>query len=112
MSISISPQSPAQVSPQDVAANPGGAAASAPAPADASAAEEGGSVQPTADQIAAHAGLVAQANQTSQASAPGVVPDLDGESARLFALQLRQQLTGQNLSIANQAPQTLLSLLR
>ena len=113
MSISINSQSPAQISPQDTAANPGGTAASTPAPADASTnTQEAGAAQPTADQIAAHAGLVAQANQTGQASAPGVVPDLDGESARLFALQLRQQLTGQNLSIANQAPQALLSLLR
>mgnify|MGYP002622695659 CR=1 FL=1 len=38
--------------------------------------------------------------------------DLAKESARLQALQIRQQLGTQALSIANQAPQTLLSLFR
>jgi len=38
--------------------------------------------------------------------------DLAKESARLQALQIRQQLGTQSLSIANQAPQTLLSLFR
>jgi flagellin len=36
--------------------------------------------------------------------------DLARESARLQALQIRQQLGSQTLSIANQAPQFLLSL--
>ena len=38
--------------------------------------------------------------------------DLAKESARLQSLQIRQQLGGQSLSIANQAPQTLLSLFK
>jgi flagellin len=38
--------------------------------------------------------------------------DLAKESARLQSLQIRQQLGTQALSIANQAPQTLLSLFR
>jgi len=38
--------------------------------------------------------------------------DLTKESARLQALQIRQQLGTQSLSIANQAPQSLLSLFR
>ncbi|MBB5689814.1 flagellin [Roseomonas alkaliterrae] len=38
--------------------------------------------------------------------------DLAKESARLQALQIRQQLGTQSLSIANQAPQSLLSLFR
>lgn len=38
--------------------------------------------------------------------------DLAKESAKLQALQIRQQLGTQSLSIANQAPQTLLSLFR
>jgi flagellin len=38
--------------------------------------------------------------------------DLARESARLQSLQIRQQLGGQALSIANQAPQALLSLFR
>ena len=36
--------------------------------------------------------------------------DLAKESARLQALQIRQQLGTQSLSIANQAPQALVSL--
>ena len=38
--------------------------------------------------------------------------DLAKESARLQSLQIKQQLGTQALSIANQAPQTLLSLFR
>jgi flagellin len=38
--------------------------------------------------------------------------DLAGESARLQSLQVKQQLGTQALSIANQAPQTILSLFR
>ena len=38
--------------------------------------------------------------------------DLAQESAQLTALQIRQQLGTQALSMANQAPQTLLSLFK
>jgi flagellin len=38
--------------------------------------------------------------------------DLAQESAQLQALQIRQQLGTQALSLANQAPQTLLSLFK
>ena len=38
--------------------------------------------------------------------------DLAMESARMQALQIKQQLGTQSLSIANQAPQSLLSLFR
>ena len=38
--------------------------------------------------------------------------DLAKESAKLQALQIRQQLGAQSLGIANQAPQTLVSLFR
>jgi flagellin len=38
--------------------------------------------------------------------------DLASESARLQSLQVKQQLGTQALSIANQAPQTILSLFR
>ena len=38
--------------------------------------------------------------------------DLAKESAKLQSLQIRQQLGTQSLSIANQAPQALLSLFR
>ena len=38
--------------------------------------------------------------------------DMEAASARLQALQVQQQLGAQSLSIANQAPQTILSLFR
>ena len=38
--------------------------------------------------------------------------DLEEASARLQALQVQQQLATQSLSIANQAPQNILSLFR
>ncbi|MFV2036776.1 MAG: flagellin, partial [Paracoccaceae bacterium] len=38
--------------------------------------------------------------------------DLEAASARLQALQVQQQLAIQSLSIANQAPQSILSLFR
>jgi flagellin len=113
VTLSINSNSPSQVSPQDVSVGQGGAAASNP-DAGSTEANEAAPVGPSqADQIAAHAGLVAQASQAVQSSASsGVDPNLNDEGARLAALQLRQQLSGQNLSIANQAPQALLSLLR
>lgn len=113
VTISINPQSPAQVSSQDLNAQQGAAGAPAVASDAAGVAEASENLPSPEDQIAAHAGLVAQASQTVQANAsPGVDPDLSGEGARLLALQLRQQLGGQSLPIANQAPQALLSLLR
>lgn len=50
----------------------------------------------------------------STASAPlsGVKDDLDGDGARLVALQVRQALAGQSVSVANQSSQTILSLFR
>ncbi|WP_268873736.1 flagellin, partial [Thalassobacter stenotrophicus] len=38
--------------------------------------------------------------------------DMEEASARLQALQVQQQLATQSLSIANQAPQSILSLFR
>jgi flagellin len=112
VTISITPQSPAQVSPQDLNAGQG-AGSPTPEAAASAAAQASETVPSPEDQIAAHAGLVAQASQAAQANAsPGVDPDLSDEGARLLALQLRQQLGGQSLPIANQAPQALLSLLR
>jgi flagellin len=53
------------------------------------------------------------ANTTAGNAVGGLInPDLNGEGARLQALQLRQQLGAQTTSIANQAPQALLALLR
>ena len=40
------------------------------------------------------------------------MPNLAQESAQLQALQIRQQLGTQALSLANQAPQTLLTLFK
>jgi flagellin len=107
----IPPVNSGAVAPQDgsaqqLALNP----ASTPA---AAAAPTGDGLPTEADQIAAHQGLVAQASQTLEDVARGASqPDLTGEGARLLALHLQQSLAGQSLSIANQAPQSLLSLLR
>lgn len=61
------------------------------------------------DQIQTHLGLVGQLQ--SALAAQGTT-DLNADSARLQALQIQQTLTGQTQSIANQAPQALLSLFR
>jgi flagellin len=55
-----------------------------------------------------------KAKMDAQESGMGALVDADlaKESAKLQALQIRQQLGTQSLSIANQAPQTLLSLFR
>ncbi len=45
-----------------------------------------------------------------KAVANDVVPDLDAESARLTALQVRQTLSNSQSSIANAGPSALLSL--
>jgi flagellin len=108
---SITPNLSGQVSPQDLTGSPGGA--STPIQTPAATAEPTQTSPSQADQIAAHAGLVAQASQTLESVASGASqPDLDGEGARLLALHLQQSLAGQSLSIANQAPQSLLALLR
>ena len=54
------------------------------------------------------------ATEVTDASVLMVVTHMDMEevSARLQALQTQQQLGVQSLSIANQAPQTILSLFR
>jgi flagellin len=52
------------------------------------------------------------ADATSEGIGAIVDADLAKESARLQSLQIRQQLGTQALSIANQAPSTLLSLFR
>jgi flagellin len=111
VAISITPHPPTQIAAQDLTGQPtGSAAANGSTAAGPQIAETGPS---EADQIAAHAGLVAQANQALQGITSGASqPDLNGEGARLLALHLQQQLAGQSLSIANQAPQSLLALLR
>jgi flagellin-like hook-associated protein FlgL len=63
------------------------------------------------DAIQANLALVAQAGLSSSGSSL-VNPNLDGDGARLAALQVQQQLSIGGESIGNQAPQTILSLFR
>lgn len=109
MSISITPQQQTPIAPQDSSGNPGSGQTTGVGPAAGGQAAADTASAPT-DQIAAHAGLVAQASQAVQT--PATAGELDGDGARLLALQVRQQLSSHTLSIANQAPQALLSLLR
>ncbi len=64
-------------------------------------------LQTQADQISAHTDFV-----QTLASASATSADVDGDSARLLALQVSQQLSGQTTAIANGAPQSILSLFR
>ena len=60
-----------------------------------------------ADQISAHGSAVQTLGQALAS------PDQDGgDSVRLMALQLSQQLSSQTSAIANQSPQSILSLFR
>jgi len=63
------------------------------------------------DAIQANLALVAQAGLSS-GGAGLVNPNLDGDGARLAALQVQQQLSIGVASIGNQAPQAILSLFR
>jgi flagellin-like hook-associated protein FlgL len=63
------------------------------------------------DAIQANLALVAQAGLSSNGSAL-VNPTLDGDGARLAALQVQQQLSLGGESIGNQAPKAILSLFR
>jgi flagellin len=65
-------------------------------------------LQTQSDQLAAHSALVAQASGALQAQAGAS----DADGARLLALQVQQQLGAGAGSIANQAPQMVLSLFR
>ena len=64
-----------------------------------------------AKQIEAHKTFVSKLVDTLESGIGNLVDaDLAKESARLQALQVQQQLGAQSLSIANQAPQIILSL--
>ena len=66
-----------------------------------------------ARQIEAHNGFVAKLTDTLNTGIGNLVDaDLAKESARLQALQVQQQLGAQALSIANQAPQVIVSLFK
>ena len=70
-----------------------------------------GSMGAQAKQIEAHRTFVGKLVDTLEAGIGNLVDaDLAKESARLQALQVQQQLGAQSLSIANQAPQIILSL--
>lgn len=70
-----------------------------------------GDIGAQAKQIEAHTTFVSKLTDTLEAGIGNLVDaDLAKESARLQALQVQQQLGAQALSIANQAPQIILSL--
>jgi len=72
-----------------------------------------GDIGSQAKQIEAHNTFVGKLSDVLTAGVGNLVDaDLAKESARLQALQVQQQLGAQALSIANQAPQTLLSLFK
>jgi hypothetical protein len=117
MTISINPHSSPLVTPQDLVGNSNSQTAASPTVASQNggplAGDQSETSPPVSDQITAHAGLVALAQGGAQGGVGGLVnPDLDGEGARLQALQLQQSLGAHTASIANQAPQALLALLR
>jgi len=65
------------------------------------------------DQITAHASFVTKLSDTLTIGAGNLIDaDEAAESARLTALQVQQQLGVQSLSIANQTPSIILSLLK
>ncbi len=70
-----------------------------------------GDIGAQAKQITAHNTFVTKLSDTIESGIGNLVDaDLAKESARLQALQVQQQLGAQALSIANQAPQIILSL--
>ena len=72
-----------------------------------------GALGSQAKQITAHSDFVGKLTDTLQTGVGNLVDaDLAKESAALQALQVQQQLGAQALSIANQAPQMILSLFK
>ncbi|GAA0643078.1 flagellin [Brevundimonas lenta] len=72
-----------------------------------------GEIGAQAKQIEAHNNFVTKLMDTLESGIGNLVDaDLAKESARLQALQVQQQLGAQSLSIANQAPQIILSLFK
>jgi hypothetical protein len=64
-----------------------------------------------ANQVSAHSAIL---NQFTGVLQVGATADANGgaDGARLLALQVQQQLSGQTQPIANQSPQMVLSLFR
>ncbi|CAN5142708.1 flagellin [soil metagenome] len=72
-----------------------------------------GSIGSQAKQIDAHNTFISKLNDVLESGVGNLVDaDMAKESARLQALQVKQQLGAQALSIANQAPQIILSLFK
>ena len=72
-----------------------------------------GNIGTQAKQIEAHNSFVGKLNDVLETGVGNLVDaDLAKESARLQALQVKQQLGAQALSIANSAPQIILSLFK
>jgi flagellin len=72
-----------------------------------------GNIGTQAKQIEAHNSFVSRLNDVLETGVGNLVDaDLAKESARLQALQVKQQLGAQALSIANNAPQIILSLFK
>jgi flagellin len=72
-----------------------------------------GNIGTQAKQIDAHSSFVSRLNDVLETGVGNLVDaDLAKESARLQALQVKQQLGAQALSIANGAPQIILSLFK
>jgi flagellin len=72
-----------------------------------------GSLGSQAKQISSHSSFVSKLTDVLETGVGNLVDaDLAKESAKLQALQVQQQLGAQALSIANQAPQIILSLFR
>jgi flagellin len=71
------------------------------------------SIGGTANRIEAHQTFVAKLQDTLDAGVSNLVDaDLGVESARLTALQVKQQLGAETLAIANRAPEAILALFR
>jgi flagellin len=65
------------------------------------------------NQVTSHASFVAKLSDTLTTGVGNLVDaDVAAESARLTALQVQQQLSAQTLSIANQQPSLILTLLQ
>ena len=72
-----------------------------------------GSLGSQSNEISAHTTFISKLQDTLQTGVGNLVDaNMATESAKLQALQVQQQLGVQALSIANQAPQTILSLFR
>jgi len=98
----------------DASLSDSGAAASLAAQLDGSVqnvSQAVGQIAAQGQAIQNHLSLVSQAaSSLTPGLASGVNSALDGDGARLQALQVQQQLSGSNQAISNQSPQAILAL--